>query len=77
MTSIERNGQHYFAGLSQFPPALQAYAVASYPDLFVRGTQGWPRLDIRSGRLAMASVNAAPFGVPGEVDLSELTSESL
>jgi hypothetical protein len=77
VTSIERNGQHYFAGLSQFPPALQRFALAQYPNLFVRGPQGWPRLDIRDGRLWLDSVNAAPFGVPGEVDLSELTSEAL
>jgi hypothetical protein len=77
VTSIERNGQHYFAGLSQFPPALQRFALAQYPNLFVRAPQGWPRLDIRDGRLRLDSVNAAPFGVPGEVDLSELTSEAL
>jgi hypothetical protein len=77
VTSIERNGQHYFAGLSQFPPALQRFALAQYPDLFVRAPQGWPRLDIRDGRLRLDLVNAAPFGVPGEADLSELMSERL
>ncbi|MGH7944674.1 MAG: hypothetical protein ACREH8_12265 [Opitutaceae bacterium] len=77
VTSIERNGHHYFAGLSQFPAALQRHALAQHPDLFVRGTQGWPRLEIRGGQIAIGTVNAAPFGVPGEVDLSELTAESL
>jgi hypothetical protein len=77
VTSIERNGQHYFTGLSQFPPALQHYALAQFPDLFVRAKQGWPRLNIRDGRLDLSSVNAAPFGAPGEPDLSELSAESL
>jgi hypothetical protein len=77
VTSIERNGHHYFTGLSQFPAALQRHALAQHPDLFVRSEQGWPRLHIRDGRIAIGSVNAAPFGVPGTVDLSELTSESL
>lgn len=77
VTSIERNGQHYFTGLSQFPPALQRYALAQYPELFVRAKPGWPRLDIRDGQLAIDAVNAAPFGVPGDPDLSELTSERL
>jgi hypothetical protein len=77
VTSIERNGHHYFAGLSQFPPGLQRHALAQHSDLFVRGEQGWPRLHIRDGRIAIGSVNGAPFGVPGDVDLSELKSEGL
>jgi hypothetical protein len=77
VTSIERNGHHYFAGLSQFPPALQQHALAQHPELFVRTPEGWPRLEIREGRIAIGSVNAAPFGVPGKVDLSELQSELL
>ena len=77
VTSVERNGHHYFTGLSQFPGALQEHALAQHADLFVRAPQGWPRLNIRNGRIAIGSVNAAPFGVPGEVDLSELKSESL
>jgi hypothetical protein len=77
VTSVERNGHHYFAGLSQFPPALQEHALARHPDLFVRSTQRWPRLDIRAGRIALDSVNAAPFGVPGEVNLTELSRETV
>jgi hypothetical protein len=77
VTTIERNGHHYFAGLSQFPSALQQHALTRHPDLFVRAAQGWPRLDIREGRIAIGSLNSAPFGVPGDVDLSELKAESL
>lgn len=77
VTSVERNGHHYFTGLSQFPRALQEHAITRHPDLFVRAAQGWPRLDIRGGRLAIGSVNAAPFGVPGDVDLSGLAAETL
>jgi hypothetical protein len=85
VTSVERNGHHYFSGLEQFPPAWQRHALAHHGDLYVRTTAGpstelsgaWPRLDIRNGRIAIGSVNAAPFGVPGEIDLSELKSESL
>jgi hypothetical protein len=77
VTSVERNGHHYFAGLSQFPRALQSHALEQHADLFVRSGQGWPRLDIQQGRIALGSVNTAPFGVPGEMDLSELAAESL
>ncbi len=72
IASIERNGHHYFAGLSQFPPALQELALARHGDLFTRTQQGWPRVDVRHGRLALGSVNAAPFGVAGEPDLTGL-----
>jgi hypothetical protein len=73
VTSVERNGHHYFAGLAQFPPALQEHALRHHPDLYARDARhGWPRLQLRDGQLALGSVNAAPFGVPGEVDLSAI-----
>lgn len=76
VTSVERNGQHYFQGLAQFPPGLQRHALERHPDLFVRTPAGWPRVDIRDGRLALGTVNAAPFGVAGEPDFSELHGEA-
>lgn len=75
VTSVERNGHHYFTGLEQFPRALQRHAIEQHPDLYVLLPSGSPRLDIRSGRLALGTVNAAPFGIPGEVDFSELAPE--
>ncbi|WP_414662482.1 hypothetical protein [Horticoccus sp. 23ND18S-11] len=87
VTSVERNGHHYFAGLAQFPAAFQEHALRLHPDLYVpyvpalpdaRGKRaGWPRLDIREGRIAMGTINAAPFGVPGDLDLSGVPRESL
>jgi hypothetical protein len=77
ITTIERNGHHYFAGLSQFPPALQAHALRHHADLFTRAPQGWPRVDVREGRIQLGSVNAAPFGVAGEPDLGGLVAEQV
>ena len=77
ITSVERNGQHYFAGLAQFPRSWQEHALARHGDLFIRAAAGWPRLDVRAGKIAIGSVNAAPFGVPGELDLSGLTPVAL
>ena len=74
ITTIERNGHHYFAGLAEFPPALQAAALQFHPDLFIRSTAGWPRVHVEQGRIDLASVNAAPFGSAGELDLSALTA---
>src|SRR5207253_2339904 len=73
IASVERNGHHYFAGLSQFPAALQAHALAQHGDLFTRAPTGWPRVDVREGRLTLGTVNAAPFGLAGEPDLTGLT----
>ena len=70
VTSVERNGHHYFAGLAQFPEALQQHALAHHADLYVRTAAGWPRLEILNGKIALGSVNASPFGVPGDIDFS-------
>ena len=77
ISSVERNGQHYFQGHAQFPPNLQEHAIARHPDLFTRASAGWPRVDIRRGKVSLESVNAAPFGVAGEPDFSRLEREEL
>jgi hypothetical protein len=77
VTSVERNGHHYFAGLAQFPRGLQAYALAHHAGLYVPAAAGWPRLDVREGRLALATVNATPFGLPGDIDLGGIPGASL
>ncbi|HUG13171.1 MAG TPA: hypothetical protein VMM36_19295 [Opitutaceae bacterium] len=77
VTSIERNGHHYFAGLSHFPASIQSHVLAHHGDLYTKSAAGWPRLDPRDGRLPIRSVVAAPFGYAGELDLSELAAETL
>jgi len=68
--SVERNGHHYFAGLSQMPAPLQAIALETMPDLYEVSDLAWPRLKIRDGLIDVRGLNAAPFGVPFEPDLS-------
>ncbi len=77
ITHVERNGQHYFKGLASFPVRLQAHVLEHHGDLFTRAPEGWPRLDIRRGQIDLRSVNAAPLGVAGEPDLSDLPGESV
>ncbi len=77
ITSIERNGHHYFAGLAQFPAALRQLMLAQHGDLFTQSAAGWPRLDVRGGNLELGSVLAAPFGYAGELDLSLLAVEAV
>lgn len=63
----ERNGHHYFAGLSALPDDLQAEMLASHGDLYRphRAPRGedFPSLAIRAGRVNVASVTSAPFGL--------------
>lgn len=75
VTSVERNGHHYFTGLRQFPFALQEFARRHHPDLYVPMADGVPRLDLRAGELRIGSLNAAPFGVPGDPDLAAIPAE--
>ena len=66
VTSIERNGHHYFAGLAQFPAAIQQHMLAHHGDLYTRSPAGWPRLDVREGRIKLGTTLRAPFGcAPG------------
>lgn len=69
ITSVERNGHHYFAGLSPWPAAVQEAALAAHPDLYHRSPRGWPTLSVTEGRIAVDSVLAAPLGVGAELAL--------
>jgi len=62
VASVERNGHHYFAGLSFWPASWQAAMLVHHPDLYTAGAGDWPRLAVSGGELRLGSVNAAPFG---------------
>ena len=59
---VERNGHHYFSGLSMYPQKLQDAVCAAHPDLYAPSEQGFATLGITGGKLAAASIVAAPFG---------------
>ena len=61
--SVERNGHHYNAGLSQFPQEVQQQVLGTHYDLYHPSPAGWPTLTIERGRVALGSVNEAAFGV--------------
>jgi hypothetical protein len=60
---VERNGHHYYRGLSMFPADWQAAMLAAHGDLYGPHPDGFACLQIHEGRLHLASANAAPFGV--------------
>ena len=60
---VERNGHHYYCGLSLWPADWQDAMLAAHGDLYARHRDGFARLQIRQGRVALGSVNTAPLGV--------------
>lgn len=73
VTHVERNGHHYFRGLSMHPEAVQSAAWQHHPDLYHAHESGFPAVKITQGQLALGSVNAAPFGCGLELDMGAYT----
>jgi hypothetical protein len=69
--SVERNGHHYFAGLSAYPASVQQHALNRHRDLYENSSAGWPTLRIVEGELDISSVVDAPFGVGFELDVAQ------
>jgi len=70
VTHVERNGHHYFQGLSAFPAEMQEGVLTNHSDLYRRHEQGFPTLEIAGGELHVGSVVNAPFGVGWMPDVS-------
>jgi hypothetical protein len=69
---VERNGHHYYRGLSMLPQDWQAGVLEAHGDLYERHDSGFAHVQIRDGRLHLESVNRAPFGVVPSLDLTAL-----
>ena len=67
---VERNGHHYYRGLSMFPKHWQDEVLREHGDLYRVHERGFPALHIAGGRIALGSVNDAPFGVAPAFDPS-------
>jgi hypothetical protein len=71
--TVERNGHHYFRGLSIFPASISKAMLASHGDLYTP-LDGFARLNVRGGELDMTSINAAPFGIAADLPMEEFES---
>ncbi len=60
---VERNGHHYFRGLSMWPEDWQRKVQEAHPDLYTVHKHRFTCLRIDAGRLSLDSVNEAPFGL--------------
>jgi len=65
---VERNGHHYFAGLSQWPQQIQELTLTAHGDLYHRHASGFAAVHIEGGTIAVRSVLAAPFGLEPLLD---------
>lgn len=60
---VERNGHHYYRGLSMWPMQWQQAVLDAHPDLYTLYPQGFARLHITDGQILLATVNESPFGL--------------
>jgi L-alanine-DL-glutamate epimerase-like enolase superfamily enzyme len=74
---VERNGHHYYRGLSLWPADWQDTVLASHGDLYTRHRDGFACLHIREGCVALGSVNTAPFGVKPLFDPSRFERQPM
>ncbi|MDB5292694.1 MAG: hypothetical protein JWL69_3935 [Phycisphaerales bacterium] len=68
ITHAERNGQHYFKGLTMFPADVQDAVLAAHPDLFRRNEAGFVAMKIEGGRLQIGSVIGEALGATTKFD---------
>ncbi len=68
-STVERNGHHYYQGLTAFPQSISKSVLNSHADLYTPMDGGFARLNVNGGELNLASVNAAPFGVSANISM--------
>lgn len=60
---VERNGYHYFRGLSMLPEEVQQKLLREHPDLFARHAQGFVTVKVEDSSLYTRSVVDTAYGV--------------
>jgi hypothetical protein len=73
VSHVERNGHHYFTGLSMYPEDVQAQVLAAHGDLYRRHKRGYATLAIQDGMVQTGSIVDAPFGLGFDLDPARFT----
>jgi len=68
LDNIERNGHHYFRGLSNFPRSLWKPLIEAHPDLYRELPDGCPAVRIENGILSSASLHSEGLGPAFDID---------
>jgi hypothetical protein len=71
LAHCERNGHHYVDGFGDAPAEEQASFASAHSDLY-ETSAGRPRLSIRDGRLAIASLSRPGFAHVADPDFESL-----
>ena len=76
IASVERNGHHYFAGLSAFSPSVNHEVAESLPSLYTTSKHGFTTLAVDRGELRLGELLKLPFApiVGGLVDNAQNVS---
>lgn len=83
ISHVERNGHHYFQGLSMLPEDIQSGVLHKHGDLYHKTNSGFASLQIIKGKIKTSTINSAPFGTSLLIDaerftpLSEWSSQNL
>lgn len=70
ISHIERNGHHYFRGLSMYSQEVQEKVLNYHNDLYEKHSEGFATLKIRDGRINIKTLKEAPFGLGIDFDPS-------
>jgi hypothetical protein len=73
ISHAERNGHHYFKGLSALPEELQATVLRAHDDVYRRHERGFVTFRVKGGHTEVGSIVDAPFGADFEFDPSRFT----
>jgi hypothetical protein len=68
---VERNGHHYFRGLTMYPSELQETVLRQHGDLYTRHPDGFATMNIVDGAVDLTSVISAPFGFASLIDVGQ------
>ncbi len=70
ITHAERNGHHYFAGLSMFEKSVQQQVLSHHADLYAPHANGFAALNIQQGEIKIDSLLQKPYGLAFDLDTS-------
>lgn len=70
ISHAERNGHHYFKGLSMFPESIQTASLEHHSDLYTHHDD-FVSLAIHEGKLNLDTVINAPFGLEYPLDSTQ------
>ena len=73
VTHVERNGHHYFKGMSAYSEVVQSQVQTAHSDLFEWREEGYISLRLDCGTLSTRTVTSTNFGVGPLLNMDQFT----